>query len=281
MRHREGTFQGCGGLELYTQTWLPDRKPKAALLLVHGFGDHSGRFIRIVEALAPRGFGVYAFDQRGHGRSPGQRGYVKEWAEYREDLRLFVASVRRQSGEVPLFLLGSSVGGLMVLEYALHFPQGLAGVVASAPTLAPVGISPFLLWLGRVLSRILPRFSIDARLDATAISRDPAVVAAYQNDSLVHNLGTPRLSTELAAAMEWTHAHAGEFTLPLFLLFGQADRIAPPHKNRLFFDNVSSPDKEIHEYTGGYHEPHNDIHHARVLADLESWLNRHLAAGRA
>lgn len=117
---------------------------------------------------------------------------------------------------------------------------------------------------------------MNARLDAGAVSRDPAVVADYKNDSLVHGLGTPRLSTELSAAMEWTHAHAAELNLPLFLLFGQADRIAPPHKTRLFFDNVSSSDKEIHEYAGGYHEPHNDIHHAQVLTDLERWLSNHL-----
>jgi alpha-beta hydrolase superfamily lysophospholipase len=276
MKYSEGTFQGYGGIELYTQSWLPDRKPRAALVLVHGFSDHSGRFARVVEALVPRKYAIYAFDQRGNGRSPGQRGYVQEWKEYREDLRLFLAAVRRRTGELPLFLLGSSVGGLMVLEYALHDPRGLAGVIASGPTLAPVGVSPILLWLGRVLSRIWPRVSLNARLDAGAVSRDPAVVAAYKSDSLVHGMGTPRLSTELSAAMEWTHAHAAEFNLPLFLLFGQADRLAPPHKTRLFFDNVSSSDKEIHEYAGGYHEPHNDIHHAQVLTDLERWLSNHL-----
>ena len=276
MKDSEGTFQGFEGLELYTRSWLPAKKPRAALGLVHGFSDHSGRFARVVEALVPRGYGLYAFDQRGNGRSPGRRGYVREWKEYREDLRLFIASIRRQTGELPLFLLGSSVGGLMVLEYALHDPRGLAGLIASGPTLAPVGVSPILLWLGWVLSRTWPRFSMNARLDADGISRDPAVVAAYKSDSLVHGLGTPRLSTELSAAMEWTLAHAAELTLPLFLLFGQADRIAPPHKNRLFFDNVSSTDKEIHEYAGGYHEPHNDIHHAQVLEDMEQWLRRHI-----
>jgi alpha-beta hydrolase superfamily lysophospholipase len=281
MRHKEGTFQGYQELELYTQCWLPGGKPRAALVLAHGFGDHSGRYSRVVEALVPRGYGVYAFDQRGNGRSPGQRGWVKEWKEYREDLRLFLDRVGREVGGLPLFLYGSSVGGLLVLEYAIRNPAGLAGVIASGPTLAPVGISPFLLWLGRVLSNVLPRFSLDARLDATAISRDPAVVAAYQNDPLVHNLGTPRLSTEIAAAMEWTHAHAGELKLPLFMLFGQADRIAPPHRNREFFENVASPDKEIHEYAGGYHETHNDIHSARVLEDIEEWLSRHLQAGQA
>ena len=281
MRHTEGTFQGYQGLELYTQCWLPGGKSRAALVLAHGFGDHSGRYSRVVEALVPRGYAVYAFDQRGNGRSPGQRGWVKEWKEYREDLRLFLDHVGRQAGELPLFLWGSSVGGLLALEYAMHYPAGLAGVIASGPTLAPVGISPFLRWLGRVLSNILPRVSVNARLDATGISRDPAVVAAYRNDPLVHNLGTPRLSTEIAAAMERAHANAGELKLPLFMLFGQEDRIAPPHRNREFFDNVSSPDKEIHEYAGGYHEPHNDIHSARVLGDIEHWLSRHLQAGQA
>jgi alpha-beta hydrolase superfamily lysophospholipase len=276
MRHSEATFLGYRGVELYTQCWLPRGRPRGALVIVHGFGEHSGRYSRVVEALVPRGYSVYAFDQRGNGRSPGQRGWVQEWKEYREDLRLFVGRVSGEIAGLPLFLLGSSIGGLLVLEYGIHHPGGLSGVIASGPTLAPVGISPFLLWLGRVLSRVLPRFSLDARLDATAISRDPEVVAAYRNDPLVHNLGTPRLSTELTATMEWVHAHAGEFNLPLFVLFGQADRIAPPYRTRDFFEHVSSRDKEIHEYAGGYHEPHNDIHSGRVLEEIEGWLSRHL-----
>ncbi len=276
MEHREGSFRGAGGLELYDQCWRPEGEPRAVLAVVHGFGEHSGRYMNVVDRLVPRGYAVWSFDHRGHGRSPGQRGYINEWSEFREDVRAFLRTVADQERGRPLFLMGHSLGGLIVLEYALHYPEGLKGVIASAPALGQVGISPFLLTMSRVLSRLLPRFSLDTGLDASAISRDPEVVRAYKEDPLVHSKGTPRLGTEMGKAIEWVQSHAGEFRLPLLVLQGEADRLVPPEASRAFFEKVTFPDKEWHGYAGGYHEPHNDITRDQALSDLESWLERHL-----
>jgi len=276
MKHDEGTFNGYGGLELYYQRWLPEGEPKAVLPIVHGFGEHSGRYGNVVDWFVPKGYAVYGFDLRGHGRSPGPRGYINEWGEFRGDVGAFLALVREQEPGRPLFLLGHSMGGLIVLEYALHHPEGLAGVIASGPLLAQAGISPFLVMMGRVLSRIMPRFSLNTGLDATAISRDPAVVEAYVNDPLVHSMGTPRLSTELTAAYEWTHAHAAEMRVPCLIFHGSADRLALPEGSRIFFESVEFSDKERQVYEGCFHEVFNDVGKEQVLAAVETCVERRL-----
>ncbi|MDY6874723.1 MAG: alpha/beta hydrolase [Chloroflexota bacterium] len=275
MGHKESTFSGFGGLELYYQCWRPEVEPRAALAVVHGFGEHSGRYGNVVDWFVPRGCAVYAFDLRGHGRSPGPRGYINEWAEFREDVKSFLELVHEQEPERPVFLLGHSMGGLIVLEYVLHHPEGLIGVIASGPALE-VGISPFLMALSKVLSGVLPRLTLGTKLDATTISRDAAVVEAYVSDPLVHSLGTPRLSTELTRATEWTQAHAAEMRIPCLIVHGSADRLVPPEGSRIFYENVTFADKERQAYEGYYHEVFNDVGKERVLADVEAWIERHL-----
>jgi len=276
MNHNEGTFQGFGGLQLYYQRWRPDGAIRAVLAIVHGFGEHSGRYMNVVHHLVPKGYAVYAFDHRGHGRSPGPRGHINSWDEFREDVRAFLQMVAAQEPGRPLFLMGHSMGGLIVLEYALHYPEGLKGVIASGPVLAQVGVSPALMLLARLLSRVWPRFATNTGLDATSISRDPEVVKAYQTDPLVHSTATARFGTEMTKATLWTHEHAPEWRLPLLILHGGADRLVPPGGSRRFFENVPIADKERYEYEGGYHEPHNDVNRDQVLTDLERWLERHL-----
>lgn len=274
MDHTQGTFKSADGLELFFQSWKPE-KSAASLVIVHGFGEHSGRYMNVVNQLVDKNFEVHIFDLRGHGRSEGKRGHIKAWSDFRSDAGVFIEMVQQRS-ELPVFLMGHSMGGLIVLEYVLHSPNGLQGVIASGPTLAQVGVSPVLIALSSILSYIVPGMTINTGLDATAISRDPAVVEAYRNDPLVHSLGTPRLGAEMQAAMKWTMAHAGEWREPLLMLQGSEDRLVPAKVSREFFEHVPITDKEYIEYQGGFHEPHNDIIHQQATADLERWLVQHL-----
>ncbi len=279
MKHEEGLFEGSGGLQLFRQSWSPEGGFRAALVVVHGFGEHSGRYGNLVNTVLPKGYVVHAFDLRGHGRSPGPRGYVRSFAEFREDVGRFLAWVRGQHPTLPLFLLGHSMGGLIVLEYVLHDTTGLAGVVASGPLLGQAGISPLLILASRILSGILPRMPFDTGLDATMISRDPAVVEAYINDPLVYSLGTPRLGTELAKAYTWVQAYAGELDLPCLIVLGDADRLAPPESTRRFYEHIRCADKTLHIYPGYYHEVFNDIGKEQPLNDVLVWLEGHVPSG--
>lgn len=277
MDHSTGTFRGAEDMELAYARWLPEGTPRAALAIVHGFGEHGGRYLNVVNRLVPAGYAVYAMDNRGHGRSPGQRGHILNWSEFRDDVGAFVKLVGGEQAGRPLFLMGHSLGGLIVLEYVEHHPEGLRGVIASAPLLTQPGISRVKLALGNVISRVMPRFSMDAGLDTTALSRDGAVVTAYRTDPLVQGKGTARLSTELASAIRRTQAGASSWTLPLLIVHGTADRLVPPSGSQTFFEHVpATVDKERKVIEGGFHEPHNDTSKEQALDVEQQWLERHL-----
>jgi alpha-beta hydrolase superfamily lysophospholipase len=274
--HQEGWFAGAGGLSLFRQTWRPAGPPRAALLNIHGLGDHSGLYPTLVDHCMTHRLVVHSHDLRGNGRSPGQRAYVERWEEYREDLRRFVATVRSEEGDLPLFLLGNSLGGLIVLDYVLYHPEGLRGVIAVSPPLGRLGVPAPLLALGRVLSRVWPRFSIRTGLDLSGLARDPQVIEQVLSDPLFHRVGTARLSTEVTAAIARVQEAAPRFPLPLLVLHGAEDRMVLPDGSRTFVPRVGHPDRELHEYPGAYHVLFADLDRERVLADLEQWIAAHL-----
>jgi len=272
MQHQESTFKGSEGLALYYQAWLPDTPAIGVLVIVHGHGEHSGRYPHVVDHLVPQGFAVYALDHRGHGRSPGQRGYVNNMADFRGDVAALVQLAAAAHPNIPLFVMGHSLGGLIILDYVLHQPEGLRGVIVSAPAVGSVGVSPILLQVSRVLSRVWPTFSLETGLDVKGISRDPQEVQAYQNDPLVHGKGTARLATEVMDTAVYCQENAHTLQLPLLMIHGAADIITSPADSRRFFDNVSGSDKTYIAYDGGFHESHNDIHYQQVVADISAWL---------
>jgi alpha-beta hydrolase superfamily lysophospholipase len=270
--HQEGWFAGHGELALFRQVWRAPGTARAVLINIHGLGDHSGLYPALTEHFPPRGITLHAMDLRGNGRSQGQRAYVERWEEYREDLARFVALVREEEPGRPLFLLGNSLGGLIVLDYALVSPQGLRGVIAASPALGRLGVPAPLLALGRMLSRVWPRFSLRTGLDLSGLARDPAVVEAVLADPLFHRVGTARLSTEVLAAIARVQAGAPDFPLPLLVLHGSADRMVPPDGSRAFVARVGHPDRELREYAGAFHVLFADLDRERVLTDVEQWI---------
>lgn len=186
MEHKEGTFKRQKNLNLYYQCWLPSGEPKAILLVVNGLAEHSGRYQNLVDYFVPKGYAVYSYDHRGHGRSEGARCYVERFSEYVDDLKSFFDIVRGEHKEAKVFLIGHSMGGTIATAYAIRYQQDLAGLLLSAATLK-VGstASPVLITMAGILSALLPKMGTII-LDAPAISRDRAVVDAYVNDPLVY-----------------------------------------------------------------------------------------------
>ena len=278
--HRTGTFAGFGGLNLFYQTWRPaDRR--AVLVNLHGLGDHSGLYPALAAHFPPRGIALYAYDMRGNGRSPGQRAFVRSWREFREDLNAFLTQVRQWEANLPLFVLGNSLGGLVVLDYALEHPGEVGGVIAAAPPLGRLGVPPVLMALGRVMSRIVPRFSLQVGMDLTGLARDPAVIETVLADPYFHRRGTARLSTEVTAAIARVQGSAERLSVPLLILHGSDDRMVPPDGSREFIAKVRHPDQRLKEYPGGYHGLFADINAAEVLGDVERWVDAHIPAGPA
>ncbi len=272
MLHKEDQFTCTGDAQLFYQCWRPHKAPQAALAIVHGFSDHSGRYMNIVNNLVPRGMALYSFDQRGHGRSPGRRGHIDNFGEFRDDLLTFTRLVTSQEPDTPLFLAGHSMGGLIALDFGLHYPQTVSGVIVSAPLLSDPPVSSLIVTIGRICSRVWPTFSMDAGLDTSGLSRNPQVVQAYEDDPLVHGQGSARLSTELSTIVAETNANAASFQPPLLIFHGTADRLTDPAASRRFYEKVASTNKRYISYEGGYHEGHNDIHYERVVIDIGQWI---------
>ena len=172
--------------------------------------------------------------------------------------------------------MGNSLGGLVVLDYVLHHPGQVEGVIAAAPVLGDVGVPPVLMALGRVMSRVLPRFSLNVGMDLTGLAREPSVIEAVLADPLFHRRGTARLSTEVTAAISRVQHLAGTLSVPLLILHGSADRMVPPDGSRIFFAKVRFPDREFREYPDAYHGLFADLGFEAVLGDLEGWIDRHI-----
>ncbi len=274
--HVEGRFAGSGGLDLYRQSWRPIATPKAVFVNLHGLGDHSGLYPELVDYLVARELAVHTFDLRGNGRSAGQRGYVENWGEYLEDLTRFLALVDRDDPGRPLFLLGNSLGGLIALDYASRSPRRLRGVIAVSAPLGELSVPAPLLALGRIMSRVWPRFSLETGMDLTGLARDPTVAERILADPHFHRRGTARLSTEVTGAISRVQAGAGSFGVPLLVLHGSDDRMVSPAGSRRFAANAGSSDKQLIEYPGGYHALFADYGREEVLADIGHWIDARL-----
>jgi alpha-beta hydrolase superfamily lysophospholipase len=283
MRHIEGKFKGFGGTELYYQSWHPEAQVQAVVVMVHGLGAHSSLFDQVVQYLVAQEYEVYAFDLRGHGRSPGQRGHIGAWAEFREDLRAFLQHIQTQRADCPCpyFLWGHSLGGTIALDYALRSPNNLHGLIVSAPALGRVSVPRCKLMVGQLLSGIFPRFSLRLGIPSDLGSRDPTLALSYLQDPLRHEYGSARLATEFFATVDWIYKHASDLQIPLLLLHGSADQVIHPESSRTFFQQVMFSDKEHHEYPGCYHDLYVDVDYQKVFADLEKWLERHLVGSPA
>ena len=273
--HQEGQFVGAGRFNLYYQSWHPHSTTKAIVIIVHGLGVHSDIFENIVEFLVTHNYGVYGFDLRGHGRSPGQRGYINSWSEFREDLQALLQLVTQKESNLPLFLLGQSLGGTIALDYTLRFQAQLQGLILLSPALK-VGISPLKIKIGRILSTLLPRFALNTGIGEITSSRDPEYVKTLGQDPLRHTKGTARLATEFMQTVTWITDHPQMLQVPLLILQGGADQISLPESSRLLFEKISFADKERLEYPESYHELHNDLNYQEVLVDLGDWLEKHL-----
>jgi alpha-beta hydrolase superfamily lysophospholipase len=274
MKHMEGRFSSFDKLDLYYQSWQPD-ETQAVVVMVHGLGGHSSSFHPAVQYLVSQGYMIYAFDLRGHGRSPGQRGHINNWAEFRQDLHLFLQQIHQQHPSYPCFLWGHSLGGTIALDYALHSPDFLKGLIVTAPALGKVQISPFKLALGRGLSQIAPRFSLRLGLRNDVCLKNPDVCVTYLQDPLRHDYGSARLATEFFATVSWIYQHIADLKIPLLLLHCQEDEVTLAEASRDFFQQVMFADKEHREYAGCYHDLYLDTNY-QILADLNHWLKRHI-----
>jgi alpha-beta hydrolase superfamily lysophospholipase len=273
MNHFEGKFKGVRDTLIFYQAWLPDGEPKAVLPIVHGLGDHSGRYMNVVNHFVPLGYVVYGVDQIGHGKSGGPREFVESFDDFSHTLTAYLAMVKEWQPGKPIFLLSHSIGGLIATYYLLDHQAEFQGAIFSAPVVKVAShITNTTIFLGRSLSILAPKVGVMS-VDPSTVSRDPDVVNAYINDPFVfHGKTSARLSAEMLRALTRVSAETNKITLPFLAMQGGADRLVDPDGAQILYEKAGSKDKTLKIYEGLYHEIFNEPEHERVLGDVETWL---------
>jgi len=271
------TWKSSDGLDMAARGWAPLDRPKAVVALIHGHGEHVGRFAHVAAALNARGYALLGYDLRGHGRSGGPRGHTPSYEALMDDIAAFLGQVQDRYTGLPRFLYGHSLGGNLVINFALRRKPELRGVVATGPWLRLAFKPPAIqVTLGRIMNGIAPGFTQSSKLDARGLSHDAAVVRAYQNDPLVHDKVTVRLFVEINDSGEWALEHAAELTLPLLLMHGAADPITSSRASREFAERAGAK-VTLKVWPDLYHEIHNESQQAEVFKVILDWLDGRLA----
>lgn len=262
---------------LFRRGWIPERAC-ATVVLVHGFGEHSGRYEHVGRWLAQRDYAVHTYDHRGHGRSGGRRCHVDRFDDYLDDLAAVLDRVRADAPAQPLFLVGHSMGGLVVATFARERRPSASGIVLSGAALAlPEGNSR--IRIARWIRAILPRLRLPAGLDLDGLASDPRVLEVYLADPLVERKMTASLAVELLAAVERTGSGGADVGLPLLVLHGADDSICPPVGSERFA--AAAPAARFIRYPGLRHEIFNEPRWQEVLADVAEFFDARLADTRS
>lgn len=272
--HVEGGFTGRGAGRISWQGWVPDAVA-GVVVISHGLAEHGGRYAHVGERFAAEGFATYVADHRGHGRSAGTRANINRMSELVTDLDTMISTAARRHPDVPVFLFGHSMGGLVALSYATGNPAKLRGLVLSAAALDIAQGWPLERVIASVLSAVAPNAGV-LRIDSADLSRDPEVGRAYDADPLTYR-GKIRSRTgaEMLAAANAVMSRLDRLTMPLLVMHGTADRITRPTGSQLVADRAGSSDVTLTLYDGWYHELHNEPERDTVLTDVVRWLREH------
>ena len=273
----ERNFDGVGGVRIVYDVWTPDTPPRAVVVLSHGLGEYARRYDHVAQRFGEAGLVTYALDHRGHGRSGGKRMLVRDIGEYTADFDTLVGIATREHHGLKCIVLGHSMGGGIVFAYGVERPDNYDLMVLSAPVVAAQdSASPVLVFAAKALGSVIPGVPAQ-ELDVDAISRDPAVVAAYRADPLIYHgkipFGVGRAMLQIGETMP---RRAPALTAPLLVVHGSADRLVSVDGSRRLVDNVGSSDVELKVYPGLYHEVFNEPEQGEVLDDVVSWITARL-----
>ena len=276
MGHFESNLRNKKGVNFYVQGWEPPKRPKAVIALIHGFGEHTGRYEHVGEAFNKAGYILIGFDLRGHGKSEGVRGHASSYDALMEDITDFKTLVEVRYPNLPYFLYGHSMGGNLVLNYCLRCKPDVVGAIVTGPWLRLASAPPSLqVRLAKTINNIFPDFAQNSNLETAALSHDQNVVEAYDHDPLVHAQISVRLFVSIYESGLWALDHAEELSIPLLLMHGTADRITS-FAASAEFAKASGKVTTWRPWDGFYHEIHNEPEKVDVIQAMIEWLDTHL-----
>ena len=274
-KYEESEFKTEDGFNIYEQRWFPEKDSKAVVIIVHGYGEHSSRYSHVAEKFTANGFIIETFDLRGHGKSDGDRTFINSFDEYVSDLELFFTRVQKRHPDLPVLLLGHSMGGSVAILFTLKNQGKIESLILSGALLkVSDDISPILITLANFFGRIFPKLPT-IKLDSNAISRDKEIVNKYISDPLVYNGKIPaRTGAEINRAIISIENQRQNIFLPLFVMHGAADRLTDPKGSQALFQNIKSENKAIKLYDNLYHEILNEPEKENVMDDILEWINK-------
>ena len=273
MTHSEFNFN-IFNTEFYGQTWTADNT-KAVVVLVHGMGEHSGRYNHVAKKLNDNDFSVIALDHFGHGKTEGKRGHNPSFEAVLESVTKTIEKATEIFPQKPVFLYGHSMGGNVVVNYVIRKKQVLKGVIATSPFLKLAFEPPKIkLAVGKLLQKIAPSITLGNELDANHISRDKTEVEKYISDPLIHDKISPNFSLTFIDTGKWAIENGHKLQTPMYLLHGTNDKIIDYKGTQEFANNSEKATLKLYE--GGYHELHNDLCKDEMLQDVVNWLNSQL-----
>lgn len=280
MKRFEDQWDDKDRTKLFIQGWEPENsKPKALIALVHGLGEHAGRYAHVGKALTDAGYALVGFDLRGHGKSDGARGHSSSLDTYMQDIQQFFRRMETRYPDIPHFLYGHSLGGLLVLAYAIQYGEHLKGVITTGPGLqSSLQEQKAKVAMVRLLGSLLPAITLQSGLDAAAISRDTTIVDVYKTDPLVHDNASLGLGKAALSAIDLCFARAKEFPVPLLIIHGKADKIAYASGSEDFAELLRAEGKDVtlKIWDDLYHEVHNEPEKEEVFQLVIEWLNHHI-----
>lgn len=276
MKTFESGWENDQGIKFYVRGWEPEGKPLAVVVLVHGHGEHVGRYAHVGEAFTKAGYALTGFDLRGHGKSGGPRGHTPTYEALMDDISDFLAQVGKRYPKIPMFIYGHSLGGNLVLNFTLRRKPNVEGVIATGPWLKLAFDPPAVqVALARLMNRISPGFTQDSKLDTTALSHDAELVKAYNEDPLVHDKISSRLFVGIYDSGLWALEHASEFPVPILLMHGTGDRLTSALASREFAER-GGKNVTWRAWEGWYHEIHNETNKEEVLKVMTDWMDERI-----
>ncbi|MGE5464102.1 MAG: lysophospholipase [Syntrophothermus sp.] len=279
MKIFESKWKSRDGIDFLVRGWEPEGKPRAVIALIHGLGEHIGRYEHVARAMTDAGYAFLGFDLRGHGKSGGARGHFPSLDAIMQDIQDFLLLVTKRYPQLPLFLYGHSLGGLLVLTYALKRKPDLKGVIATGAGLrSQVHEQKTKVAIVKALGSLMPSTLIPSGLDVSILSRDPDVVTAYKEDPLSHDRMSLAFGKTGLSATDYAWANAENFSLPLLIMHGSSDRNTYPEGSRDFAELAArkNPDVTLKIWDGLYHEIHNEPEKEHVFEFMIDWLDRHV-----
>ncbi len=268
----DGKLESFDSTKLYFKKDIP-AAPKAIIVIVHGLCEHLGRYDYLTKRFNEFDYGVYRFDNRGHGKSGGEKGYIDDFMFFIDDANILVDEAKKDYPDLPLFMLGHSMGGFIAAGYGVKYPDKLTGQILSgaATTLLPIFEA-----LKNVDFDGNPRVKVPNDL-SSVISRDEEVVKAYDHDPLVLKETNQKLLGEtFVRGPAWLEANIKSYTYPCLILHGDDDRIVTPKSSKWMYEEISSKDKELKFYPGFFHEILNEKQKETVISDIRLWIEQRI-----